>query len=78
MAAVVELCAALDLLVVAEGVETYEQHQVVRSVGITWAQGYFYVEPRGPVALASLVAAAQPTPPSQDAPGSGATLSSPV
>jgi len=78
MAAVVELCAALDLRVVAEGVETYEQHQVIRSVGITWAQGFFYAEPRGPVALASLLAASQPTPPSQVAPGSGATLSSPV
>jgi len=76
MAAVVELCGALDLQVIAEGVETYEQHQVVRSVGITWAQGFFYAEPRGPVALASRLAASQPTPPSQEAPGSGAVSAS--
>ena len=65
MAAVVDLCAGLDLQVVAEGVETYEQHQVVCAVGIAWAQGFFYAGPRGPVALASLLAAAQPTPPSR-------------
>jgi diguanylate cyclase (GGDEF)-like protein/PAS domain S-box-containing protein len=74
MAAVVELCGALDLTVVAEGVETFEQHQVVTSVGIEFAQGFFYAEPRGPSALAALLAAppTQPAPPEQDAPGSGA------
>ncbi len=88
MAAVVDLCAGLDLQVVAEGVETYEQHQVVCAVGIAWAQGFFYAGPRGPVALASLLAAAQPTPPSRPSaaqptppsllvPGSGA-LSAPT
>ena len=56
MAAVVELCAALELTVVAEGVETYEQHQLVASVGIGYAQGFFYAEPRGPSALATLLA----------------------
>ena len=71
MVAVVELCAALDLRVVAEGVETEEQHEVVRSVGISWAQGYFYAEPRGPVALASSPAL-QPAPREHAAPGSGA------
>jgi diguanylate cyclase (GGDEF)-like protein len=71
MAAVVELCAALDLVVVAEGVETFEQHQVVTSVGIKYAQGFFYAEPRGPAALAALLAG-QPAPPEQAAPGSGA------
>jgi EAL domain-containing protein (putative c-di-GMP-specific phosphodiesterase class I) len=72
MAAVVELCGALDLHVVAEGVETYEQHQVVTGVGIRFAQGFFYAEPRGPKALASLLGEVQPpAPPSQGAPGSG-------
>ena len=69
MAAVVELCAALDLTVVAEGVETYEQHLVVTSVGIHFAQGFFYAEPRGPGALSMLLA--QPAPPEHVAPGSG-------
>jgi diguanylate cyclase (GGDEF)-like protein/PAS domain S-box-containing protein len=71
MAAVVELCAALELVVVAEGVETFEQHQVITSVGIRYAQGFFYAEPRGPAALAALLAG-QPAPPEQAAPGSGA------
>ncbi len=71
MTAVVELCAALDLQVIAEGVETHEQHQTVCSVGITWAQGFFYAEPRGPTALAALLAD-QPTSPSQAALTSGA------
>ncbi|HYF45488.1 MAG TPA: EAL domain-containing protein [Acidimicrobiales bacterium] len=68
MAAVVELCEALDLNVVAEGVETYDQHQVITGVGIRYAQGFFYAEPRGPRALASLL---QPAPPEQVVPGSG-------
>lgn len=57
MAAVVDLCDALDLQVIAEGVETYEQHQAVQAVGIPWAQGFFYAEPRGPGAVAATVAA---------------------
>ena len=71
MAGVVELCAALELQVIAEGVETYEQHQVVRSMGITWAQGYFYAEPSGSAAVATLLAG-QPAPPEHRPPGSGA------
>src|SRR4030095_4656019 len=47
-AAFVELYATLDVHVVAVGVETFEQHQVVRSVGIQWAQGFFYAEPGDP------------------------------
>jgi diguanylate cyclase (GGDEF)-like protein/PAS domain S-box-containing protein len=72
MAAVVELCGALDLHVIAEGVETYEQHEVVTGVGIGYAQGFFYAEPRGPKAVASLLNGIQPAPPEQAAPGSGA------
>ncbi|HEY8059495.1 MAG TPA: GGDEF domain-containing phosphodiesterase, partial [Acidimicrobiales bacterium] len=77
MAAVVELCAALDLRVIAEGVETYEQHQVVRSMGITWAQGFFYAEPSGSAAVATLLAG-QPAPPEQRPPGSGAVSAPPA
>ncbi|MET0912658.1 MAG: GGDEF domain-containing phosphodiesterase, partial [Acidimicrobiales bacterium] len=71
MAGVVELCAALELQVIAEGVETYEQHEVVRSMGITRAQGYFYAEPSGSAAVATLLAG-QPAPPEHKPPGSGA------
>ena len=72
MAAVVELCAALDLQVIAEGVETYEQHQVVRSVGITWAQGFFYAEPERLGGPGHAARRAQPAPPEHEEPGSGA------
>jgi diguanylate cyclase (GGDEF)-like protein/PAS domain S-box-containing protein len=72
MNTVVELCDALDLEVVAEGVETYDQHQLVTSVGIRYAQGFFYAEPRGPAALAALLAQPQPAPPVQGASTSGA------
>ena len=74
MAAVVELCGALDVKVVAEGVETYEHHQVITAVGIEYAQGYFYAEPRGPKAIASMLGGRQPAPPEQGPPGSGAVL----
>jgi len=62
-AAFVEIYEALDVHVVAVGVETFTHHQVVRSVGIEWAQGYFYAEPRSSAELTSLVAVghAQPT-----------------
>jgi diguanylate cyclase (GGDEF)-like protein len=72
MTTVVDLCDALDLQVVAEGVETYDQHQLICSVGIRYAQGFFYAEPRGPAALISLLAPPQPAPPVQDASTSGA------
>lgn len=68
MAAVVELCAALDLR--RPRVETYEQHQIVRSVGISWAQGFFYAEPQARGA-GFPARRSQPTPPSHEAPGLG-------
>ena len=57
----VELYAALDVHVVAVGVETFDEHQVVRSVGIRWAQGFFYAEPMDPVELVARLSA-RPTP----------------
>jgi hypothetical protein len=44
----------------------------VTGVGIGYAQGFFYAEPRGPKAVASLFRGSQPAPPEQAAPGSGA------
>ncbi len=49
----VSLCRALDLEVVAEGVESDEHRVMLRSVGCTAIQGYFVSKP---VALADLLA----------------------
>jgi PAS domain S-box-containing protein len=56
----VELYAALDVHVVAVGVESFEQHQIVRSVGIKWAQGFFYAEPMPSADLTLRVTATAP------------------
>jgi diguanylate cyclase (GGDEF)-like protein/PAS domain S-box-containing protein len=74
MAAVVDLCETLELCVVAEGVETFEQHELVRSVGIPSAQGFFYAEPRGANAITDVVGEVEtyPAPPVQDPSTSGA------
>lgn len=73
MAAVVDLCTTLGMTVVAEGVETYQQHEVIRSVGIQFAQGFLYAEPRGPSAVAAMVArSGYPAPPVQAASTAGA------
>ena len=62
VAAFVEIFEALDVHVVAVGVETFAHHQVVRSVGIEWAQGYFYAEPRSSAELESLATVGNPEP----------------
>jgi predicted signal transduction protein with EAL and GGDEF domain len=49
----VSLCRALDLEVVAEGVESDEHRVMLRSVGCTAVQGYFISKP---VPLADLLA----------------------
>lgn len=43
--AIVDLGRALDLEVLAEGVETEEQSNILSSLGCTIAQGYFYGKP---------------------------------
>ena len=43
--AIVELGKALDLVVLAEGVETEEQSEILSDLGCTIAQGYFYGKP---------------------------------
>ena len=42
---IISLAKWLDLLVVAEGVETYEQVQRLRNMDCTYVQGYYYAEP---------------------------------
>ena len=50
--AVVKLAKALDIKVVAEGVETEGQHQILRSMGCDELQGYLFAKPMSAKALA--------------------------
>ncbi|MBO5376915.1 MAG: GGDEF domain-containing protein [Ruminiclostridium sp.] len=43
--AIVEMANALDLEVLAEGIETEEQSEILRKLGCHIAQGYFYSKP---------------------------------
>jgi diguanylate cyclase (GGDEF)-like protein len=52
VSAVRVLAEKLDMELVAEGVETLRQHLVLRQLGVTQAQGYFYGKPLPRAALA--------------------------
>lgn len=45
VSSLIELGRSLDYKVVAEGVETYEQHEKVKELGFHLAQGYYYAKP---------------------------------
>ena len=45
VSAVIELAHALDLRVVAEGVETEQQFDVLRALGCDFAQGFLFSRP---------------------------------
>ncbi len=51
--AVVKLAQALGLKVVAEGVETEAQHQILRSLGCHELQGYLFARPMSALALSA-------------------------
>jgi len=53
--AIVAMARALDLEVVAEGVETEEQLEFLRSMGCTFAQGYLFAKPAPRDAFAELL-----------------------
>ncbi len=57
---IVALSAALGLDVIAEGVETLEQRQVLLEAGCMTFQGYFYSRPLSALALQELLAAQEP------------------
>lgn len=48
VAGVVELCRDLGAMVVAEGVETVEEFDAVRTAGAQYAQGYLFARPAFP------------------------------
>lgn len=52
---IVEMCAALDIQVIVEGVETEEQADAVDALGATLAQGYLYYRPMPEAHLWELV-----------------------
>lgn len=41
---IVKMAAALDLAVVAEGVETLEQARILKKMGVKWGQGWLYAK----------------------------------
>jgi diguanylate cyclase (GGDEF)-like protein len=53
--AVIEMCRTLGLSVVAEGVETLEQLQILTEQGCTYAQGFFLSRPVAPRHCRSLL-----------------------
>jgi diguanylate cyclase (GGDEF)-like protein len=55
VAAVIALAHALELSVVAEGVETAEQLQRLRTLGCEQAQGYYFARPGPPCAIDTLL-----------------------
>ncbi len=43
--AVVQMCAELDTLVIAEGIETVQEAAALRDLGVRYHQGYWYARP---------------------------------
>lgn len=72
VAAIVGMARALDLAVVAEGVETAEQLSELNRLGCDCAQGYLFARPLPPEEITELLAAADETAtllPEQPTPG---------
>jgi diguanylate cyclase (GGDEF)-like protein/PAS domain S-box-containing protein len=60
VAAVIGMGRALNLLVVAEGIETPEQAATLRELGCGYGQGFLYAKPLPPEALDVVLAAGAP------------------
>jgi len=63
--AIVALSESLNIVTIAEGIETKEQAERMRSVGCLFAQGYFFAPPQSEAALADslrIEADSQPAP----------------
>ena len=59
VAAVTNLAHVLGLSVVAEGVETQQQHDEISAIGCEFAQGYFYAAPMTAAAVSALLGSLQ-------------------
>jgi len=57
--ALVEMGESLDIRIVAEGVETKAQEQLLVELGCHWAQGYYYMEPKPMKSLTQNVSTAR-------------------
>ena len=44
--AIVDMCASLNIKVIAEGVETREEYQCLSVLGISYIQGYYFCKPQ--------------------------------
>ena len=58
--AIIRLAYALDLISVAEGVETADQPRVLTDLGCDWAQGYYIAAPALAVAVTPLLRGDRP------------------
>ena len=59
VAAIMGMAHALDMSVVAEGVETEDQLSGLRRLGCEYAQGYYFSRPQPPDAIAELLAGSE-------------------
>lgn len=53
--AMIMMAHQLGILVIAEGIETYEQHQLLLSAGCDFGQGYYYAKPMPEDALLAFI-----------------------
>jgi diguanylate cyclase (GGDEF)-like protein len=53
--AVIALARSLDLTIVAEGIETQQQHLIARACGIGWGQGYLFAAPLSVEAMTAVL-----------------------
>jgi EAL domain-containing protein (putative c-di-GMP-specific phosphodiesterase class I) len=58
--AIIVMAHKLGLKVVAEGVETTEQHKLLRSAGCDYNQGYLFSRPVPPNEFAKLLTLGEP------------------
>jgi diguanylate cyclase (GGDEF)-like protein len=59
---IIGMARGLGMTTVAEGIETEEQDQLLRSLGCHLGQGYLYCPPRPPAAIEQLLRTPPPTP----------------
>jgi EAL domain-containing protein (putative c-di-GMP-specific phosphodiesterase class I) len=60
--AIIRISQVLDLELIAEGVETEEQRDILLALGCTVGQGFYYARPVSAAALPALLGAPLPGP----------------